>query len=66
MGTGRPVGIVKNNPNLRSSILQLGWSAFGNGWGDVVARNIVKGKLTRSYEQMNVKRKGRKKSLESE
>ena len=47
VGVRRPVGIVKNNPNLRSSVLKLGWGAFGNGQGGVVARNIVKGKVNR-------------------
>ena len=47
-GAGRPVGIVRNNPNLRSSVLKLGWGAFGNGPGSGVAENIEKGKSNRS------------------
>lgn len=47
-GVGRPVGIVRNNPNLRSSVLKLGWDAFGNGSGSSVAGNIEKGKSNRS------------------
>lgn len=37
-----------NSPNLRSSVLKLGWGAFGNGRGDAVAGNIVKRKFNRS------------------
>lgn len=37
-----------NGPNLRSSVLKLGWGAFGNGRGDAVAGNIVKRKFNRS------------------
>ena len=47
-GAGRPVGVVRNNPNLRSSVLKLGWGSFGNGSGSGVAENIEKGKSNRS------------------
>ena len=47
-GADRPVAIVRNNPNLRSSVLKLGWGAFGNGPGSGVAENIEKGKSNRS------------------
>lgn len=48
VGIGRPVGLERSNSNLRSSVLKLGWGAFGNGQGGVVAENIMKGKVSRS------------------
>lgn len=48
VGAGRPVGLERSNPNLRSSVLKLGWGAFGNGQGGVVATDIMKGKVSRS------------------
>ena len=48
VGVRIPVEIARNNSYLRSSALKLGWGAFGNGQGGIVARKIVKGKFSRS------------------
>lgn len=50
VGAGRPVGILRNNSHLRSSVRKREWGAFRNGQGGqggIVARSIVKGKFSR-------------------
>lgn len=47
-GSRETSGVRKKYPNLRSSVLKLGWGAFGNGQGGVVTTNIMKGKVSRS------------------
>lgn len=46
------VGIGRNNPNLRSSVLKLGWDAFGNGSEVVLLETLRKENPTDLYESL--------------